>query len=332
MRFRLTLLVFAALFACATARGDQIVLKDGTAYSGTFIRGNSSTIEFRILNRTETFDIGDVDQINFTATAPPSVPAVGSAPAAAATSAVAAASSSAASSSAASAASAAASAASAASATGASASRTARTPGRAGGGARPELTRKPAPSDADARPESTSLPDSETVTLPKGTLITVRTTQSIDTERNRVGDAFTATLEEDLNYGDRTVAPRGCTVTGRIAYAEESGSFSGQSQLILELTKLTVDGASYTLRTSDYTEVGSSRGSRTVATVGGTAAIGAIIGAIAGGGRGAAIGAASGAAVGTGVQAATKGQVLKVPAETLLEFRLESPLVIDVYR
>jgi len=167
--------------------------------------------------------------------------------------------------------------------------------------------------------------------LPTGTLIAVRTSQTIDTDRNKVGDTFAAALEEDLNYGEQTVAPRGSTVTGRIAYAEESGTFSGRSQLILELTKLTVGGTSYALRPSDYIEVGSSRGGRTAAAVGGTAALGAIIGAIAGGGKGAAIGAASGAAVGTGVQAITKGQTLKVPAETLLEFRLESPLTIDVY-
>jgi len=63
--------------------------------------------------------------------------------------------------------------------------------------------------------------------------------------------------------------------------------------------------------------------------VGGGAALGAIIGAIAGGGTGAAVGAASGAAVGTGVQIMTKGQVIRIPAETVLEFRLQAPLTID---
>ncbi len=63
---------------------------------------------------------------------------------------------------------------------------------------------------------------------------------------------------------------------------------------------------------------------------GGGAALGAIIGAIAGGGKGAAVGAATGAAAGTGVQILTKGETLKVPAETILEFKLESPLVITL--
>ena len=93
---------------------------------------------------------------------------------------------------------------------------------------------------------------------------------------------------------------------------------------------MVANGKTYPLRTSDYSEMGSSRGNRTAATVGGTAALGAIIGAIAGGGKGAAIGGVSGAAVGTGVQVITKGEVLRIPAETVLEFRLQSPLTVEV--
>jgi hypothetical protein len=47
---------------------------------------------------------------------------------------------------------------------------------------------------------------------------------------------------------------------------------------------------------------------------------------LAGGGRGAAIGAASGAAVGGGVQVLTKGQQVKIPSETRLNFTLQQPL------
>jgi hypothetical protein len=129
--------------------------------------------------------------------------------------------------------------------------------------------------------------------------------------------------------GDQTIFARGTLVRGRIAISKESGRIAGQSQLVLELTEIDPNGRTYTLQTTDYTEVGSSRGQRTAATVGGTAALGAIIGAIAGGGKGAAVGAASGAAVGTGVQVLTKGQTLKIPAETVLEFHLQSPLNVS---
>jgi hypothetical protein len=168
-----------------------------------------------------------------------------------------------------------------------------------------------------------------TVTLPAGTSLTIRMSETVDTDRNRVGDSFLATLEEPLMLGSQVIIPRGAEVRGAIAYAKESGRVAGQSELILELTELRYNGRSYTLQTSDYSEVGASRGKRTATAAGGTAALGAIIGAIAGGGKGAAIGAASGAAVGTGVAVMTKGQTLKVPVETVLDFKLQKSLTVD---
>src|SRR6185436_3016834 len=65
---------------------------------------------------------------------------------------------------------------------------------------------------------------------------------------------------------------------------------------------------------------------RTGKYVGGGALLGAIIGGIAGGGKGAIIGGAVGAAGGAGVQIATRGHDVNVPAESLLTFRLREPM------
>jgi hypothetical protein len=65
--------------------------------------------------------------------------------------------------------------------------------------------------------------------------------------------------------------------------------------------------------------------------VGGGAALGTLIGAVAGGGSGAAIGAAVGAAGGAAVQVLTKGDEVRVPAESVLTFRLENPLQLEGY-
>ena len=58
--------------------------------------------------------------------------------------------------------------------------------------------------------------------------------------------------------------------------------------------------------------------------------LGALIGAIAGRGKGAAIGAGIGAAAGAGAQAVTKGQQVKVPSETKIDFTLKSPLTVTL--
>jgi len=76
------------------------------------------------------------------------------------------------------------------------------------------------------------------------------------------------------------------------------------------------------LVTGEYELSGKSRGASTAKRSVGGAAVGTIIGALAGGGKGAAIGAGVGAGAGAGSEIITKGDQVKVPSETLLDFTL----------
>jgi nitroreductase len=98
---------------------------------------------------------------------------------------------------------------------------------------------------------------------------------------------------------------------------------------------VTVNGRQYRLETSDFVERGKQgvgANKRTAEFAGGGGAFGSIVGAIAGGGKGAAIGALSGAAAGTVAQSATRGKGVRIPAETVLNFRLEAPIRIREMR
>jgi hypothetical protein len=165
-------------------------------------------------------------------------------------------------------------------------------------------------------------------TLPAGQPMMIRMIDSVDSSKNHVGDIFHASLETDLNVSGVLVARRGSDVYGRLASSDEGGKFSGKSELQLELTRLVIDGKDYPLVSSDYNLQGKGRGGDTAKKVGGGAVLGAIIGGIAAGGKGAAIGAAAGGGAGAGVQILTKGQQVKVPSETLLEFRLQQPATV----
>lgn len=166
------------------------------------------------------------------------------------------------------------------------------------------------------------------VTIPAGQSLLVRMIDGVDSSKNHVGDVFHASLETDLTLGNTIVARKGTDVYGRLANSEKSGTFAGKSELQLELTRLVIDGKDYPVVSSDYTLQGKGQGAATAKKVGGIAAAGAIIGAIAGGGKGAAIGAAAGGATGAGVQVLTKGAQVKVPSETLLEFRLQQSVTV----
>lgn len=169
-------------------------------------------------------------------------------------------------------------------------------------------------------------------TVPAGTRILVRMIDSVDSERNRVGDKFRASLEEDLTVEEVVVAPKGTDVYGRLAEAKEAGHISGKSELKLELTDILINQQLQPIVTGDYEVSGKSRGGNSAAKIGGGAAVGAIIGAIAGGGKGAAIGAGVGAGAGTVVQVLTRGEQVRVPSETLLEFRIEQAFTVEPSR
>jgi hypothetical protein len=177
-------------------------------------------------------------------------------------------------------------------------------------------------------PIAQSVAPGGSITIPAGQSILVRMIDGVDSSKNHVGDIFHASLETDLTVNNALVARKGADVYGRLAEAKEAGHISGSSELQLELTRMVIDGRDYPLVSSDYTLQGKGRGSNTAKKVGGGAVAGAIIGAIAGGGKGAAIGAGVGSAAGAGVQVLTRGQQVKVPSETLLEFRLQQPATV----
>jgi hypothetical protein len=167
------------------------------------------------------------------------------------------------------------------------------------------------------------------VTIPAGTVVTVRMIDSIDSSHNRPGQEFDGTVDAPVTVDDRVVVPKNSSARVRLVNAQSSGRIKGSSELELELISLTIKGAPYNVESGAYQQHGASRGKRSAETIGGGAALGAIIGAIAGGRKGTAIGAGAGAAAGTAAQVATKGASVKVPSETKLDFTLKSPVTIQ---
>lgn len=171
-------------------------------------------------------------------------------------------------------------------------------------------------------------PPPQKVTVPSGTVLSVRLVDPIDSEKNQVGDTFHATLNAPLTINGDVAVPSGSDVQGHLADVKSAGKFAGQSIVVLQLDSITSGGNTYNIQTDQYSKQGSSRGKNTAEKVGAGAGIGALIGAIAGGGKGAAIGAAAGGGLGGGVQAATKGQQIKLPSETVLNFTLQAPVTV----
>ena len=158
----------------------------------------------------------------------------------------------------------------------------------------------------------------------------VRMIDIVDSSQNKVGDSFHASLESALVIGDKTIAPKGADVYGKLTQTKEAGKISGAANLTLELTGIRINGNIVPVDSSDYDVAGKGRGKQSGERIGGGAALGAIIGGITGGGKGAAIGAGVGAGAGTGVQLATHGDKIRIPSETLLEFKLQQAVTVPL--
>jgi len=173
-------------------------------------------------------------------------------------------------------------------------------------------------------------PPAHAITVPAGTSLLVRMIDSVDSQTNRIGDLFHASLESALVVDDVVVAPKGADVYGKLARATEAGKVSGSAQLTLELTGLRVNGKIVPVDSSDYDVAGKGRGKQSAERIGGGAVAGAVLGAIIGGGKGAAVGATLGAGTGTAVQVMTHGQQVRIPSETLLEFTLQQAVTVPL--
>jgi hypothetical protein len=279
-------LLFLVLVPAAMMTGDTLELKNGSVIKGTYVGGTDTRISFRVGSSVQQYAVADVSSLKFD-------------------------------------------------------ERESAAPSRSPAFAEraPEnapAAYAPTPSAQSPAPNSTPVPavtsssiprtTAQSVVVPSGTQITVRTIDAVDSDKNHPGDKFQASLEQPLVVNDITVAPKGASVYGKLQQVQEAGQLTGKSQLRLALTGIVINGQTYPLSSGDYEVSGKSRGKSTATKVGGGAALGALIGAIAGGGKGAAIGAGVGAGAGTAVQVVTKGDQVHVPSETLLEFTLDQPV------
>ncbi len=170
----------------------------------------------------------------------------------------------------------------------------------------------------------------ETLMVPAGTIVLVRINDFLSSDRNRVGDQFTAELEQPLVVNGWVVARRGQMVTGMVKAAQKAGRVTGVSQLGVELTDLTVvDGRQLPVLTELWKGSGGTSHGQDAGAIATTTGLGAAIGAAADWGRGAAIGAGAGAAAGIAAVLLTRGRPTILEPETQLSFRLVDPVRVE---
>lgn len=164
-------------------------------------------------------------------------------------------------------------------------------------------------------------PPPKVITVPQGTRLMVRTSEVLDSRQHPAGHRFRGQLEGALSVDGSEIAPRGSMVYGQISAAQQSGRVAGSSNMVVEFTDIMINERLYPIATTGL----KAQTSNTAGTTARRTARGAAVGGLVGGSSG----ARTGAAVGAGASILTSGNSIHIPAGTLVETSLRSPLVIQ---
>jgi hypothetical protein len=193
-----------------------------------------------------------------------------------------------------------------------------------------EPERTPPPVVTPPAPE----PRTVTASVPVGTTMQLTLDETLSTETNKAGDAFTATLSSPIIDLDGDVLiPAGATVRGRVTQVQKSGRVGETAVLNLAFEAISFGERTYPLEASVVSanpeRVGRSSTGEQVGKAAAGAAAGAILGRVLGKDtkstiKGAVIGAAAGTAIAMGT--ADVDAVLK--AGSTMVIKLDAPVTM----
>lgn len=197
---------------------------------------------------------------------------------------------------------------------------------------RPAPQREPAPvAEAPAPAAASESPGPSSATIGTGAQFAVTLNQTLGTDRNQAGDAFSATVEHAVLGDDgQVVIPAGATVHGRVTAVEKSDHVGEAAVIRLAFESITIGGRTYpfqaTVVDANPRRVTRNTVGRTVERAAAGAAAGAILGKIFGKSttKGAIIGAAAGTAIAMGT--ADVDAVLQEGSRVVI--RTDSPVTV----
>lgn len=193
----------------------------------------------------------------------------------------------------------------------------------------------PRPSPTPSRPDpAPSRPRTVTSTVQSGTTFAITLNETLSTQANNPGDAFTATLQEPImDASGNVVIPAGATVRGRVTAVDKSDRVGETGVLHVGFESIAFGGKSYPL---DATVVEANPQRKTRQSTGeqagkvaAGAAAGAILGRVLGKSTKSTIaGAAVGAAAGTAIAMGTADVDVILPSGSTMRVRTDAPISV----
>ncbi|MEX0891099.1 MAG: hypothetical protein WEB88_02935 [Gemmatimonadota bacterium] len=192
------------------------------------------------------------------------------------------------------------------------------------------VTPTPAPRTESPAPA----PRAVSRTASTGTSVTLTLNETLGTDRNQAGDAFTARVSQDVTDSEgNVVIPAGATVRGRITQVQPSGRVGQTAVMNLAFEAVSFDGATYPLQATvvrtEPEKVSGSSTAQQAGKVAAGAAAGAILGQVLGKDTKSTLkGAVIGAVAGTAVAMGTADVDAVLPAGSEMVIRLDGPVTV----
>ena len=182
-------------------------------------------------------------------------------------------------------------------------------------------------------PAPEPVPEFVELEIAADSVIGLQVDTAVSTRTARVEDTVEARVTRDVLVADQVAVPAGTRMLGSVVLVEKGGKLRDAARLGVRFHTLVLDDDfQVPVVTETIYREGRSRGSDSIAKIGGAAVGGAILGAIFGGGRGAAIGGSIGAAGGTAAALNGEAEPAGLPPGTRLTVRLSRPVAVAVER
>ncbi|GLS90182.1 hypothetical protein GCM10007916_12490 [Psychromonas marina] len=158
-------------------------------------------------------------------------------------------------------------------------------------------------------------------TVNTGSTLMVKISKGFNSRHHKSGQRFSGVLESNLMSGNAIVAPKGSEVYGVLTEVKKAGRIAGSASLSFTLTELSIAGTLHSISTHALTGEGENTAKETAGKTARATAIGGLVNGSSG--------AKNGAKVGVGASILTQGNDIEVPDNSLLDFILASPLIIE---
>jgi hypothetical protein len=110
-----------------------------------------------------------------------------------------------------------------------------------------------AASETSASTTSTGIQDeTESVTLPVGTVISVRLADTVDSNHSHPGKESSGTVDPSVLVGNRVVIPRGTEAHIRMMAGKKGGRIFGHAEVQLALVEMIINGQKIDVETNTY--------------------------------------------------------------------------------